>query len=108
MKVSLSTRCLVVAIAQVCTTSSHPDPPGCAPPSDPLSPSSPPVETGRRGDPQKGNSYTLNLCIFAPNTVWNLKCSYRRRDGAHYAYGGTYGKEMCQLSYSPRCPLYES
>src|SRR5712691_7289634 len=58
---SLSTRCLVVAIAQVCTTSSHPDPPGCAPSSDPLSPSSPPVETGRRGDPQKGNSYTLEI-----------------------------------------------
>jgi hypothetical protein len=57
----VSTRCLVVARAQVCTTSSHPDPPGYAPSSDPLSPSSPPVETGRRGDPQKGNSYTLKL-----------------------------------------------
>src|SRR2546428_6655865 len=53
LKVSLSTRCLVVAIEHVCTTSLHPDPPGYAPSSDPLSPSSPPVGTGRRGDSQK-------------------------------------------------------
>ena len=58
---SVSTRCLVGALAQVCTTSSHPDPPGYAPSADPLSPSSPSLETGRRRDPQKGNSYTLKL-----------------------------------------------
>src|SRR5712691_8806632 len=61
LKVSVSTRCLVVVIVQVCTTSSHPDPDGYAPSSDPLSPSSPPVETGRRGNSQKGNSYTLKI-----------------------------------------------
>jgi len=43
----------VVAIAQVCTTSLHPDPPGDAPSSDPLSPSSPPVGMGSRGESQK-------------------------------------------------------
>src|SRR6516162_9564398 len=32
-----------------------------APSSYPLSTSSPPVGTGRRGDAQKGNSYTLNI-----------------------------------------------
>src|SRR5262252_9819614 len=31
------------------------------PPHQTLSPSSPPVETGRRGDSQKGKSYTLHL-----------------------------------------------
>src|SRR4029450_5257043 len=36
------------------------------------------------------------------------KCSYRRGDAAHYAYGGAYVKKMCQVSYSARCPLYES
>jgi hypothetical protein len=51
----------VVAIEHGCTTSSHLDPPGYAPSSDPLSPSSPPVETGRREDSQKGNSYTLKI-----------------------------------------------
>src|SRR5262245_61711323 len=50
-----------MAIAQVCTTSLHPDPPGYAPSSDPLSLSSPPVGTSRRGDPKKGNSYRLDL-----------------------------------------------
>src|SRR5712691_12330417 len=61
LKVSLSTRCMVVAIEHVCTTSSHPDPSGYAPSSDPLYPSSPPGGTGRRGDSQKGNSYTLHI-----------------------------------------------
>src|SRR4030095_2308014 len=35
--------------------------PSYAPSSDPLSSSSSPVETGRRGDSQKGNSYTLHI-----------------------------------------------
>src|SRR3989449_3565333 len=71
---------MVVAIAQVCTTSSHPDPPGYAPSSDPLSPSSPPVGTGRRGDSQKRKFLyaQVNLPIRSINFLFpEFQAAYR-------------------------------
>src|SRR5262249_36841169 len=55
-----------------CTTSLHPEPPGYAPSSDPLSLSSPPVGMGRREILKKGNSYALQLPTGMTRTVVTL------------------------------------